>query len=79
MPSPSSVTARRASGSASIVNTISARAAASRGEAATGTPSSSAFSRVRFQTTSSCPSSRMRAAIREPIAPRPIQATSVMP
>jgi hypothetical protein len=78
-PLSPSVTPRSASGSATIVNTTSAPAAASRGEAATGAPSASAFSRVRFQTVSSWPAARRRAAMREPIAPRPIHATSVIP
>ena len=46
--------------------TSSARSAASRGDEATATPRASAFSRVRFQTTSSWPASRTRAAMRHP-------------
>jgi hypothetical protein len=70
----SCVTSRSASAFVSIVIVTSAAAAASAGDAATS-GNSSAFSLVRFQTTTSFPASRSRRAIRPPIAPRPSTAT----
>src|SRR3954469_19839976 len=61
--------------STTIVMTMSACSAAARGGGATGSPRSSARGRVRFQTTTSKPAPRRLRAMREPMIPRPRNAT----
>ena len=51
--------------------------ASSAGESAIGSPSSSAFARVRFQTVTGWPASLIRRAIPDPIAPRPANPTCI--
>ncbi len=82
IPSCPSVTDRSACGSLSIVINTPARAAASAGVAAATAPrlaSGATFPGDLFQTVTSCPASRSRAAMRLPIAPSPTTATAVIP
>src|SRR5438105_2662599 len=79
-PSGPSVTSTNARGSATIVITASARRDASAGVSAARAPAAtngSALAGSRFQTTSSCPASTSRRAIRLPIAPSPTTPTAV--
>ena len=77
--SPSQI-AREAASSATMLRTTSARAAASRGVAATWAPSAAsdlARSGLRFHTVSGKPAPSRRRAMPEPMRPRPISATRV--
>ena len=77
-PSGPSSTAARAGGSATMVTTTSAPAAASRGVATTVAPSgfrASAFAAVRFCARTAYPALRTFLTIRPPMMPNPTKAT----